>query len=98
MKKTISIFLLSLFVFSCSKTQNSTYWQQAIDYTMEIDVDTENYQLAGTQKIVYTNNSPDVLNRVYYHLYFNAFQPGSMMDVRSRTIADPDGRVRDRIL
>ncbi|MCG8373746.1 MAG: M1 family metallopeptidase, partial [Balneolales bacterium] len=35
---------------------------------------------------------------VFYHLYFNAFQPGSMMDVRSRTIADPDGRVRDRIL
>lgn len=64
---------------------------------MEIDVDTENHQYDGYQKLVYTNNSPDVLNRVYYHLYFNAFQPGSMMDVRSRTIEDPDGRVRDRI-
>ena len=35
---------------------------------------------------------------MYYHLYFNAFQPGSMMDVRSRTIEDPDRRVLDRIL
>jgi hypothetical protein len=31
------------------------------------------------------------------HLYYNAFQPGSMMDVRSRTISDPDSRVMDRI-
>lgn len=73
------------------------YWQQHADYTMEIDMDVNTYQYQGTQKLVYTNNSPDVLNRVYYHLYFNAFQPGSEMDVRSRTIADPDGRVQDRI-
>ena len=30
-------------------------------------------------------------------MYFNAFQPGSEMDVRSRTIADPDSRVMNRI-
>ena len=47
--------------------------------------------------MVYTNNSPDTLTKVFYHLYFNAFQPGSEMDVRSRTIKDPDGRVGDRI-
>src|SRR5690606_33634219 len=34
---------------------------------------------------------------VFYHLYFNAFQPGSMMDVRSRSLPDPDKRVSDRI-
>lgn len=76
---------------------NSTYWQQHADYSMEIDMNVNNYQYQGVQKLVYTNNSPDVLNRVYYHLYFNAFQPGSEMDVRSRTIADPDPRVGDRI-
>jgi hypothetical protein len=58
-------------------------------------VNTHQYQ--GVQKLVYTNNSPDVLNRVYYHLYFNALQPGSEMDVRSRTMPDPDPRVGDRI-
>ncbi|MEO1054797.1 MAG: M1 family metallopeptidase [Bacteroidota bacterium] len=73
------------------------YWQQKADYTMDIDFDTEKHQFKGEQEIIYANNSQDTLRKVFYHLYYNAFQPGSMMDIRSRTIADPDGRVRDRI-
>lgn len=76
---------------------NATYWQQHADYTMDIDMDVNTYKYKGKQTLVYTNNSPDVLRRVYYHLYFNAFQPGSEMDVRSRTIPDPDSRVGNRI-
>ncbi len=78
-------------------TKASGYWQQHVDYKMDIDVDVKKYQYKGKQTLVYTNNSPDVLDKVFYHLYFNAFQPGSEMDVRSRTISDPDGRVKDRI-
>ena len=109
MKNSIlsSFLLLCLVSFGASEkpilnpkpiaTSDNAYWQQHVDYTMEIDMDVSTYQYKGTQNLVYTNNSPDVLNRVYYHLYFNAFQPGSEMDVRSRTIKDPDGRVTDRI-
>lgn len=97
MKKLLSYLLITLFAFSVAEAQNRTYWQQEVDYTMDIDVDAENHQYDGKMTLKYTNNSPDELTRVYYHLYFNAFQPGSMMDVRSRTIADPDRRVRDRI-
>ncbi|MEZ4801532.1 MAG: M1 family metallopeptidase [Gelidibacter sp.] len=71
----------------------SCYWQQHVDYTMDIDMNVETYQYTGTQKLVYTNNSPDVLNRVFYHLYPNAFQPDSEMDARLKAIADPDGRM-----
>ena len=104
---SLSVFTL---MFSCGATentsqdakpvvvqQNNSYWQQHVNYSMEIDMDVKTFQYQGQQKLVYTNNSPDVLNRVYYHLYFNAFQPGSEMDVRSRTIKDPDPRVGDRI-
>ena len=65
---------------------------------MEIDFDVVEHQFQGKQQITYFNNSPDTLERVFYYLFYNAFQPYSMMDMRSRTISDPDGRVRDRIL
>ncbi len=72
-------------------------WQQRVEYTMNVTLDTKTHLVNGTQKLVYYNNSPDTLGKVYYHLYFNAFQPGSMMDVRSSTIADPDRRIGTRI-
>lgn len=65
---------------------------------MDIDMDVSDFTFTGNQKIVYTNNSPDTINKVYYHLFFNAFRPGSQMDLRSRTIQDPDRRVGSRIL
>jgi hypothetical protein len=73
------------------------YWQQRVEYSMDIKMDVTTHQFTGEQKLVYFNHSPDTLHRVFYHLYFNAFQPGSAMDVRSRTIADPDPRVASRI-
>ena len=72
-------------------------WQQNADYEMNVDIDVESYRFNGSQEILYTNNSPDTISKVYYHLYFNAFKPGSQMDVRSLNISDPDSRVKDRI-
>ena len=60
-------------------------------------MDVETFRYSGTQQLTYTNHSPDTLSQVFYHLYFNAFQPESDMDIRSRTIKDPDPRVGDRI-
>ena len=96
LKKLLSLPLLSLFLLPAAHTQPER-WQQRGDYVMNIDVDAAKNQYHGTQRLSYTNNSPDTLVKVFYHLFFNAFQPGSMMDVRSRTIADADGRVADRI-
>lgn len=89
--------LLCLLKLQLASSQDAGYWQQEVDYTMVIHMDVNANQFKGQQTLVYTNHSPDTLNRVFYHLYYNAFQPGSMMDVRSRTIRDPDKRVGDRI-
>ncbi|HYG20987.1 MAG TPA: M1 family metallopeptidase [Ohtaekwangia sp.] len=90
-----------LFLFCFGLVQVSTgqdfRWQQRVEYDMNVRLDVKTHKVTGTQKLTYYNNSRDTLHKVYYHLYFNAFQPGSMMDVRSRTIADPDPRVVDRI-
>src|SRR5690554_6325416 len=94
---TVTFFALSISSSNLIAQGNTSYWQQNADYKMDIQMNAENHQYKGKQEIKYTNNSPDTLNKVFYHLYFNAFQPGSEMDVRSRTIVDPDKRVGDRI-
>ena len=91
------IFLFFALMFSGIVFAQHGYWQQEANYTMNIDMNAASNQFSGTQTIEYINHSPDTIDRVFYHLYFNAFQPGSMMDVRSRTIQDPDPRVGDRI-
>ena len=91
------LFLFILLGINSSFAQSKGYWQQKVDYTMEVSMDVKNYQYKGKQKLIYTNNSSDTLRRVYYHLFNNAFQPGSEMDMRSQTIADPDARFMNKL-
>ncbi len=97
MIKFFGLFLIVNSIPLQSEAQRAGYWQQQVEYEMVIDMHTDSNRFDGYQKLVYHNHSPDELTRVFYHLFFNAFQPNSMMDKRSRTIADPDLRVGDRI-
>lgn len=90
---TALLFLFFHFIYA-----QDFRWQQRVEYAMDVRLDVKTHRLRGSQKLTYYNNSPDTLSKVYYHLYFNAFQPGSMMDVRSRNLPDPDPRVEDRIV
>lgn len=110
MKEFLFVSLFTL--LSLSLLAQPDRWQQRVKYVMNIDMNVHTNQYAGKQKLEYTNNSPDTLHRVFYHLYWNAFQPNSMMDARSRRqgtislrkdknendIPDWDPRVEDRIL
>lgn len=91
------LVMLFTWLFTSKANAQVERWQQRSDYTMEIVMNTENHTFTGKQKIVYYNNSPDTLQKIFYHLFYNAFQPNSVMDIRSRTIEDPDRRVKDRI-
>lgn len=105
MKKKLSLLLLFNFSFLLFVFAQPDRWQQHVKYNMKVDVDVNTNLINGIQKLEYTNNSPDKLDKVYFHLYWNAFQPGSEMDVRSRELGkieinkspDWDGRVKDRI-
>ncbi len=109
MKKSAAF---SFFVLSFFYLQAQPYgWQQRIKYSINVNMDVRTNRFKGTEKIDYWNNSPDTLNRIFLHLYWNAFQPNSMMDVRSRELGktvvgvdkqgndvlDWDSRVTDRI-
>jgi len=80
MKKSVAI--LFAFIISQFHAQQGAYYQQSAKYKMDIDVNAEKFTYHGNQTLEYTNNSPDELNVVYFHLYWNAFKPNSMMDQR----------------
>ena len=96
MKKLLLISFIT-FNLGAVSAQSTVYWQQHVDYKMDVAMDVKNYQYKGKQELVYTNNSPDTLRKVYYHLFNNAFQPGSEMDARLHSIKDPDGRMVNKV-
>lgn len=92
--RTSFLFLIaSTFSFAQKNHPQPGYWQQEVKYRMEVTIDVKTFQYLGKQVLEYTNNSNDTLRNVYYHLYYNAFQPGSEMDIRLQTIKDPDRRM-----
>jgi hypothetical protein len=105
MRKNVGMLAAALFSVVVALAQPDR-WQQKVKYTMDVNMNVTTNRFTGKQQLEYTNNSPDTLKRVFYHLYWNAFQPNSMMDMRSRVLGqrtigdhpDWDPRVRDRIL
>ena len=88
--KKLFFTLLTLFLFNTVQSQN--YWQQNADYNIFVDVNAKTNSYKGNQEIIYTNNSRDTLNKVFFHLYFNAFKVGSDMAVRLKNGDDINTR------
>ena len=83
---TKKISTLCLLVFSLfSATAQKNYWQQDVEYTLNVSLQEHGYADPETQKTVdhvlkgfeeirYTNNSPDTLKFIYFHLWMNAYK------------------------
>ena len=110
MKNKVLSMLAILLAISHFASAQADRWQQHINYNIKAGLDVNTNIVKGTEDIVYDNNSTDTLRKVYFHLYWNAFQPNSVMDIRSRElgknmltsrrgdqIPDWDARVKDRI-
>ena len=95
MKK--SILAICGLALALSAQAQDNHWQQQADYQMNVTMNVKNFQYKGVQKVTYINNSPDTLTTVFFHLYFNAFQPNSEMDANLQTLPDPDGRMATNI-
>ena len=63
-----------------NKMPHAAYWQQDVYYNIKANIDEVTDIITATESLTYTNNSPDDLDIVYFHLYQNAFQPNSYYD------------------
>ncbi|TRZ81703.1 MAG: M1 family peptidase [Sediminibacterium sp.] len=84
-KKSI-LSVLAFICFANLSNAQADRWQQRIDYKIKAALDVTTNIVKGTEELIYTNNSPDTLRKVYFHMYWNAFQPNSSMDIRSREL------------
>ncbi len=74
------------------------YWQQDIYYKIDAKIDEEADIIDGELTLIYWNNSPDELDFVFFHLYNNAFQPGSYYDnlIRNNKITPRYGKYENQ--
>ncbi len=77
MKRLMLFALLALFIFTSQSHSNNTYWQQHVHYKIKAKLDPDKNLITGSETLVYTNNSPDELDRVYFRLYWNIFKENS---------------------
>jgi len=68
------------------------YWQQRVDYTIAVTLDTATHTIAGRETIRYTNHSPDSLRYLWMQLDQNLFRD----DSRGTVLNPPDARFAAR--
>lgn len=71
MKKFLLIFAYWLPLTALAQ---KTYWQQEVNNTIDVSLNSIERTLDGFIKIQYTNNSPDTLGFIWFHLWPNAFK------------------------
>ncbi|NQV29471.1 MAG: M1 family metallopeptidase [Candidatus Marinimicrobia bacterium] len=76
MKKTFIRLVFSIFLMVSSLLGN--YWQQWVEYEMDVFLDAEAKTLTASSSLIYVNNSPDTLDQMLMHLYHNAFNEGTI--------------------
>jgi hypothetical protein len=67
--------LLILFIIQCLPAFSfSQYWQQQVNFTIDVSLNDKDNTLDGFERIVYTNNSPDTLSFIWFHVWPNAYK------------------------
>ena len=72
MKKTIFALFTNCLLFTANCQLN--YWQQQVNYTIDVSLNDKDHALDGFEKIEYVNNSPDTLRFIWFHLWPNAYK------------------------
>ncbi|MEM8993383.1 MAG: aminopeptidase, partial [Acidobacteriota bacterium] len=67
------------------------YWQQEVDYDIDVRLVEDRRRLEASQRIRYTNHSPDTLRFLWLQLDQNRFRNDSLAE-RSSAFADPSRR------
>ena len=68
--KTTFILLLVQFLYG----NGNPYFQQMVKYEIDVTLNDSAHTLSAFEKLEYTNNSPDTLEFIWFHLWPNAYE------------------------
>ena len=90
MKKLFAVItcLCSVVVYS-----QDNYWQQQVNYDIDVALNDKNHTLKGFLNLEYTNNSPDQLDFIWFHLWPNAYKNENTAFAK-QLFRDPEGKKR----
>jgi hypothetical protein len=71
--KKLFVLVLSCCLLSTANCQLN-YWQQEVNYTIDVSLNDKDHSLDGFERIEYINNSPDTLKFIWFHLWPNAYK------------------------
>lgn len=69
------------------------YWQQQVNYDIDVALNDKNHTLKGFLNLEYTNNSPDQLDFIWFHLWPNAYKNENTAFAK-QLFRDPEGKKR----
>ena len=71
LRKFILLLLTAIILHSNGFSQ---YWQQQVNYTIDVALNDKDHSLDGFEKLEYINNSPDTLKFIWFHIWPNAYK------------------------
>jgi len=85
-------FLILLFVSFTAFAQKD-YWQQQVNYSIDVSLNDKTHSLKGNASIEYINNSPDKLDFIWFHLWPNAYKDENTAFTK-QIMRESDGKKR----
>ncbi len=73
MKKFLAASVL-FHMLNINTNCQQSYWQQQVNYFIDVFLNDKDHSLKGFEKIEYFNNSPDTLNFIWFHIWPNAYK------------------------
>lgn len=72
-KNTLAFSAILACYFSSAQQLKQAPWQQKVDYNIQVSLDDSLHVLRAYEVMSYHNQSPQVLNEIYIHLWPNAY-------------------------
>ncbi|MEO6166439.1 MAG: M1 family metallopeptidase [Chitinophagales bacterium] len=72
--KLTGTLLFSCFCLLLHAQEKNAYWQQEVNYSIQVSLNDSTHFLNGNISIVYINHSPDTLHYIWFHLWPNAYK------------------------